>query len=123
MIAYALLCFVYILKSEERTSLPPFPSATQLLSAHRMLTHPVLLADCEMWSESQSFTASRHLWEANSSVEFYRAWREKPQYWIENLVFKDFWMYGRPADLDEFTRLMLTSYVPFPPLFMERRRG
>ncbi|POR39717.1 Fungal Zn(2)-Cys(6) binuclear cluster domain containing protein [Tolypocladium paradoxum] len=85
MAAYAFLCLVYILKSEE--------------------------PEGDMWNETQSFTASRHLWEANSSVEFYRAWREKPQYWIENLVFKDFWMYGRPADLDEFTRLMLTSQV------------
>lgn len=72
-----------------------------------------------MWSETQSFTASRHLWDAASSVEFYRAWREKPQWWIENLSFKDFWMYGRPGDIDDFTRLMLTTCVhkprPHPP--------
>ncbi|PNY27172.1 Uncharacterized protein TCAP_02899 [Tolypocladium capitatum] len=85
MAAYASLCLFYILK------LDGFP--------------------CGTWSVTQTFTASRHLWEANSSVEFYRAWREKPQYFIENLAFKDLWMYGRPTDLDEFTRLMLTSVV------------
>lgn len=69
-----------------------------------------------MWTGRQGFTASKHLWDATSSVEFYRAWREKPQYWIENLGFKDFWMYGRAADLDDFTRLMLTSCVADPLL-------
>lgn len=64
-----------------------------------------------MWTKPPGFTASKHLWDAASSVEFYRAWREKPQYWIENLGFKDFWMYGRAADLDDFTRLILTSYA------------
>ncbi|GJN73056.1 hypothetical protein PLIIFM63780_007120 [Purpureocillium lilacinum] len=85
MAAYAFMCVIYVLKSEE--------------------------PDCGMWSETQSFTASRHLWDAASSVEFYRAWREKPQWWIENLSFKDFWMYGRPGDIDDFTRLMLTTQV------------
>ncbi|PFH61660.1 hypothetical protein XA68_16670 [Ophiocordyceps unilateralis] len=64
-----------------------------------------------VWIERQSFTASKHLWEAGSSVDFYRAWREKPHYWVENSGFRDLWMYARPADLDEFTRLMLTPYV------------
>ncbi|RCI07846.1 hypothetical protein L249_5810 [Ophiocordyceps polyrhachis-furcata BCC 54312] len=64
-----------------------------------------------MWIERQCFTASKHLWEAASSVDFYRAWREKPHYWVENLGFGDLWMYARPTDLDEFTRLMLTPYV------------
>ncbi|PHH70259.1 hypothetical protein CDD80_6132 [Ophiocordyceps camponoti-rufipedis] len=61
-----------------------------------------------MWIEKQNFTASRHLWEAASSVDFYRAWREKPAYWVENSAFRDVWMYARPADLDEFTKVMLT---------------
>ncbi|RDA89778.1 hypothetical protein CP533_4689 [Ophiocordyceps camponoti-saundersi (nom. inval.)] len=61
-----------------------------------------------MWIERQCFTASKHLWEAGSSVDFYKAWREKPHYWVENLGFGDLWMYARPTDLDEFTRLMLT---------------
>lgn len=54
-----------------------------------------------------TFTASKHLWQAPSSVEFFRAWREKPQYRIVNFDFKDFWMYARADDADEFTKLML----------------
>lgn len=64
----------------------------------------------EIWAPT-SFTASKSLWEATSSVEFYRAWREKPQYFIRNFDFKEFWQYGRLDDMDEFTRLMLTPQV------------
>ncbi|PHH62446.1 hypothetical protein CDD82_2003 [Ophiocordyceps australis] len=82
---YAYICLSHLLKSEEPRS--------------------------DMWSDQQNFTASRHLWDAKSSVEFYRAWREKPHYLIENLSFNEFWVYGRPADIDEFTRLMLTGQI------------
>ncbi|KJZ76532.1 hypothetical protein HIM_03868 [Hirsutella minnesotensis 3608] len=85
MAASAFMCVFVLLKSEE--------------------------PDDDMWCKRQTFTASKHLWDATSSVEFYRSWRDKPQYWIENMSFTDFWMYGRPADLDEFTRLMLISQV------------
>lgn len=66
------------------------------------------------------YTASRHLWNAASSVEFFRAWREQPQWTIQNFDFKEFWQYARAEDLDDFTRMMLTVYVhpptPFLPL-------
>ncbi|KHN94457.1 C6 zinc finger domain protein [Metarhizium album ARSEF 1941] len=71
----------------------------------------VRLSDDDMWCDDFNFTASRHLWDAPNSVEFYRAWREKPQFLIHNMGFKDFWMYARPDDCDEFTRLMLTTQV------------
>ncbi|QPH00138.1 hypothetical protein C2857_003396 [Epichloe festucae Fl1] len=61
--------------------------------------------------ENMAFTASRHLWDANSSVNFFRAWREKPQFTITGLNFKEFWIYARPDDCDDFTRLLLTSQV------------
>lgn len=59
-----------------------------------------------MW-DNLRFTASRHLWEAPSSVDFFRAWRDKPQYYIRDFDFKDFWSYARPDDMDEFTKVML----------------
>ncbi|PNP38231.1 hypothetical protein TGAMA5MH_09802 [Trichoderma gamsii] len=85
MISFAIMCLVFVLKSEEA---PP-----------------------EFWEDGHSFTASRHLWEATSSVDFFRAWREKPQYCVTDMSFKEFWMYARPDDMDEFTRLMLTTQV------------
>ncbi|KAH6604757.1 hypothetical protein Trco_006464 [Trichoderma cornu-damae] len=85
MLAFSVMCLFFVLKSEEAPG------------------------DC--WENGHSFTASRHLWEAPSSVEFFRAWREKPQYCITDLSFKEFWMYARPDDVDEFTKLLLTTQV------------
>ena len=63
----------------------------------------------DVWTKHHRFTASRHLWNATSSVEFFRSWRDKPQFVIEDMTFREFWMYARPEDCDEFTELMLTS--------------
>ncbi|KAM3514220.1 hypothetical protein MY11210_002109 [Beauveria gryllotalpidicola] len=63
-----------------------------------------------MW-QNLRFTASRHLWEAPSSVEFFRAWRDKPQYYIKDFEFKDFWSYARADDMDEFTKIMLMPQI------------
>lgn len=57
------------------------------------------------------FIASRHLWEAPSSIQFYRSWREKPQFCIDGMSFKEAWQYARPDDLDEFSKLMMTTWV------------
>ncbi|KAK2603830.1 hypothetical protein QQS21_003954 [Conoideocrella luteorostrata] len=83
--SYALICLSMMLKSE--------------------------LPDEEIWNEDNSFTASRHLWEAASSADFFRAWREKPQFMIKDMSFKEFWVYARPDDCDDFTKIMLTSQV------------
>lgn len=84
-----------------------FPYYAKSSRLFKTLTAP--LANDEMWRDDIGFTASRHLWDAPNSVEFYRAWREKPQFSIQNMVFKDFWMYARPDDCDDFTKLMLTT--------------
>ncbi|PQK08450.1 hypothetical protein BB8028_0001g05250 [Beauveria bassiana] len=63
-----------------------------------------------MW-QNLRFTASKHLWEAPSSVEFFRAWRDKPQYYIRDFEFKDFWSYARADDMDEFTKIMLMPQI------------
>lgn len=51
---------------------------------------------------------SRHLWEADSSFEFARMWREKPQFVITNYKFEDFLQYGRGEDVDELGEIFLT---------------
>ena len=62
-----------------------------------------------MWPQDISFTASSHLWSAQSPYEFFRAWTEKPQWWIESVSFDTFWQYARAEDVDEFTTLLLTT--------------
>lgn len=68
-----------------------------------------MIAEQDLWQPDQCFTASRHLWEAATSVDFFRAWREQPQWAITNGVFRELWQYARAEDMDEFTRLMLTT--------------
>jgi hypothetical protein len=55
------------------------------------------------------FTASKHLWEASTSGAFYRAWSERRQFAINRFSFSELWQFGRADDLDDFTRLLLTS--------------
>ncbi|KAF4340233.1 C6 zinc finger domain protein [Fusarium beomiforme] len=64
-----------------------------------------------MESTSVQFTASRYLWEADSSMAFFRAWQTKPQYPVRNLDFKGVWLHAQPEDVDEFTKLMLTAQM------------
>ncbi|KAH7257264.1 hypothetical protein BKA59DRAFT_101931 [Fusarium tricinctum] len=67
---------------------------------------------CEiMEATSFHFTASRYLWEADSSMAFFRAWQTKPQYPVRNLDFKGVWLHAQPEDVDEFTKLMLTAQM------------
>jgi hypothetical protein len=67
-------------------------------------------APCEIMDASGfHFTASRYLWEADSSLAFFRAWQTKPQYPVRNLDFKGVWLHAQPEDVDEFTKLMLTA--------------
>lgn len=94
------MCLVHMLKGNDGGFIDKFDESKQLTCQ---------AAGEEMWCEENTFTASRHLWDATTSGEFYRAWREKPQFLITNMVFKEFWMYGRPDDCDEFTRLMFTA--------------
>jgi hypothetical protein len=69
----------------------------------------LFLAECDLWEQKIHFTASRHLWAAQTSFDFFRAWRDKPRFLIEQMQFREFWQYASPDDLDEFTRIMLTT--------------
>lgn len=83
MMALSFVCLSYILKSME----PP----------------------CEVMELPHSFTASRHLWDATSSVNFFQAWHMKPQYCVSDMDFKDVWMHARAEDIDDFTKVLLTA--------------
>ncbi|QPC75668.1 hypothetical protein HYE68_006420 [Fusarium pseudograminearum] len=85
VMAFAFVCMVSILKSNE----PP----------------------CDVMEPNFHFTASKYLWEADSSMAFFRAWQTKPQYPVRNLDFKGVWMHAQPEDVDEFTKLMLTAQM------------
>lgn len=81
-VGLAFQCFFSILRSE-----PPDPA---------------------IMNTNIPYTASQHLWGADTSVEFFRAWRDQPRWTIQKFDYKEFWQYARPEDMDEFTRMMLT---------------
>ncbi|KAM0343334.1 hypothetical protein ACHAPU_008655 [Fusarium lateritium] len=101
VMSFSFVCLSNILKSLERT----FPSLS-----YTVATPDYHQAPCEIMSAANfEFTASRYLWEADSSMTFYRAWQTKPQYPVRNLDFKSVWLHAQPEDVDEFTKLMLTA--------------
>ena len=65
-------------------------------------------APCDLLEDRLEFTASKHLWEAPTSVDFFRAWKTKPRWTVQHLNFCEFWQYARPADTDDFTKVLLT---------------
>ncbi|KAF4978028.1 hypothetical protein FZEAL_5535 [Fusarium zealandicum] len=88
MMGFSFLCLTYMLKSLE---LPDTEAAP-----------------CEVMESPFVFTASRYLWEADSTVAFFRAWQTRPQYCVSNMCFGDVWNHAQPEDIDEFTKLMMT---------------
>lgn len=51
---------------------------------------------------------SKHLWEAESSFDFYSRWRNKPHFIIKNFAFDRFLQTGKGEDVDSFGRIILT---------------
>ena len=64
-----------------------------------------------IWDRAQRWTLSKHLWDADSSFAFTRAWKEKPQFIITNYSVDHFLKYGRGDDVDEFAEILLTVYL------------
>lgn len=60
------------------------------------------------WDLTHRWTLSRHLWEADSSFDFYRMWKEKPHYIINNFTLDNFLKYGRGDEVDEFAEILLS---------------
>ncbi|KAI8949641.1 hypothetical protein F4801DRAFT_590918 [Xylaria longipes] len=62
------------------------------------------------WTLSRMITRSSHLWNAQNSFDFFRAWKEQPLYIISTFNFDDFLKSGTGDDLDEFAFYFLTIY-------------
>lgn len=63
--------------------------------------------DDGFWNYVHRWTLSRHLWEADSSLEFACIWKEKPHFVITNYSFEPFLECGRGEDVDEFAEILL----------------
>ncbi|KAI1329123.1 hypothetical protein F5Y16DRAFT_366771 [Xylariaceae sp. FL0255] len=75
-----------------------------------------LMKDCQKpkitdeWEFAPRWTLSSHLWNANSSFEFFRAWKEKPQWIIQSFKFDEFMKTGTGDDLDDFGLFFISIY-------------
>ncbi|KAK3390050.1 hypothetical protein B0H63DRAFT_464706 [Podospora didyma] len=63
------------------------------------------------WAYVHRWTLSRSLWEAGSSFEFDRMWKERPQFVVANFALESFLGQGRAEDVDEFAEIMLSVYI------------
>jgi hypothetical protein len=59
---------------------------------------------------SNSFTAQRHIWEAQNSLEWERAKQMYDAYWIPNMSFEHIFHHGTGKDLDDFGMVLLLTY-------------
>ncbi|KAM0287777.1 hypothetical protein ACHAQH_000309 [Verticillium albo-atrum] len=57
------------------------------------------------------WTASKFLWEAESSVAFIAAWRGKRQYPVQNFFVQDLPKSMKANEMDKMTKMMLTAFM------------
>jgi hypothetical protein len=70
------------------------------------------LPDPGRFARAHRWTAGRALWEAESPVAFFSAWREKPRWFVENIFIKEVAREAAPEDVDDFARIWMTAYGP-----------
>ncbi|KAJ3577958.1 hypothetical protein NPX13_g2609 [Xylaria arbuscula] len=63
------------------------------------------------WAYVHRWTLGRSLWEAGSSTEFRRAWRDSSHSVITNFTFAKFVEDGKGEDVDEFAEIFLNVYM------------
>ncbi|KAI0400293.1 hypothetical protein F4802DRAFT_503901 [Xylaria palmicola] len=81
------------------------------LSLYELLKDPEHDDPDHIWDYVHRWTLGRSLWEARSSAEFWRAWRESPHFVVTNFTFDDFLEAGDSGELDEFAQMLLTAYM------------
>jgi hypothetical protein len=62
-----------------------------------------------VWAYPQRWTISKQLWEAPSSFDFFRAWRDKPHHVINQFEFEEFLVVGKGEDVDDFARVFMVA--------------
>ncbi|KAI1190092.1 hypothetical protein F5B17DRAFT_388679 [Nemania serpens] len=75
-----------------------------------LLKNRIKATDMGNWPFDERWTLSSHIWDAQSSFDFFRAWREKPLYIISSFEFEDFLKTGTGDDLDDFAYYFLALY-------------
>ncbi|KAI1461896.1 hypothetical protein F4805DRAFT_186598 [Annulohypoxylon moriforme] len=64
-------------------------------------------SEIDSWEYVHRSTLSRHLWAAENSFDFWRAWNEKPMWIISAFCFDEFLQTGKGDDIDDFALAFL----------------
>ncbi|KAI0890503.1 uncharacterized protein GGS22DRAFT_14452 [Annulohypoxylon maeteangense] len=64
-------------------------------------------SDFGNWEYIHRWTLSRHLWAAQNSFDFWRAWNEKPMWVINAFCFDEFLRTGKGDDIDDLALVFL----------------
>lgn len=101
--AYSVIVLYEMMKMDDEDDGENHPLETALV--HGLITGS---DDPGPWAYVHRWTLSRALWNANSSFEFRRAWKENPQFIISNYAFENFLKHGRGEDVDDFAEILMT---------------
>ncbi|KAI1148881.1 hypothetical protein F4825DRAFT_76212 [Nemania diffusa] len=85
--------------------------AYSVLGLYELMKDPKNIDPNGPWAYVHRWTLGRALWEASSSAEFQRAWKESPHFVIANFTFKEFIENGQAQDVDEFAEILLSLYM------------
>jgi hypothetical protein len=105
LMAYSVITMYELLKDPERGGSLQSSGCTFDLCAD------TTAEDLGPWAYVHRWTLARPLWDASSSFEFHRAWRETPHFIIANFSLEKFLEQGRAEDVDEFAEVILSVLV------------
>ncbi|KAI1758292.1 hypothetical protein F4782DRAFT_19679 [Xylaria castorea] len=78
-----------------------------VIGLYELLKDPGYTDPDGTWAYAHRWTLGRSLWDACSSTEFQRAWRDSPHFVIANFAFENFLENGKGDDVDEFAEMIL----------------
>ncbi|KAI0186684.1 hypothetical protein EV127DRAFT_500382 [Xylaria flabelliformis] len=81
--------------------------AYAVIGLYELLKDPGFIDPDSAWAYAHRWTLGRSLWDACSSAEFQRAWKDSPHFVIANFSFENFLENGKGEDVDEFAEILL----------------
>ncbi|GAP87092.1 putative C6 zinc finger domain-containing protein [Rosellinia necatrix] len=85
--------------------------AYAVIGLYELLKDPDNMDPENPWAYVHRWTLGRSLWEANSPIEFQRAWRDSRYFIIANFTLEGFIENGKGDDVDEFGEMLLVAYM------------
>ncbi|KAI0449894.1 hypothetical protein F5B21DRAFT_492898 [Xylaria acuta] len=82
-----------------------------VIGLYELLKDPEYNDPISTWAYAHRWTLGRSLWDASSSAEFQRAWKESAHFVIANFAFDNFLENGKGEDVDEFAGILLNAYM------------